>query len=529
MACQLLMKNNINQSIINTLLLLAGMLLCASAAAEKEVTLLYTNDIESVYEPVEASWRDDMSLMGGMPWLATLTRELRDNSKATFLLDAGDIFTGSLSKATLGALPFDIYSAMEYDAVNLGNHEFEYGWRTLHNVSQRARFAVLNANIFYEGTDIPFSRAYVILERDGVKVAVIGSMGVDAFLNTMMKVNREGLSVKAPAAVLQPWIDQLREEVDLVVLLTHQNRTAPMQTNKEADPTVARGFDEDYALAGALSGVDMIIGGHSDHGLPEPVRHPATGTWIGMTYGQGMHVGVARFRLGEGRPQLVEGRLIPVNADRLSPDPAVSNLIGQARKANPALNRVIGHLTHQAQRRYYREANIGNLLADMLKDYAGTDLALVPSGAIRADLQAGEVTVEEILNVFPFTDTVATVTMTGEVLLELLEKGVSLDYGLVQFSGVELTYDTSRPVGSRVIEATIDSKPLEAAGEYSVAMGSFTATGGEGYEMLKRARVSIEDKKVSDVFISAFERAQRLTPPPVGRLKNLGHLAQPPK
>ena len=100
-----------------------------STGQAAEVSILYTNDIESVYEPVEAHWHDDMRLIGCMAHLSTLIREQRAARDISFLVDAGDMFTGSLSKATQGRLVFDLYSAMGYDAVNLGNHEFEYGWQ----------------------------------------------------------------------------------------------------------------------------------------------------------------------------------------------------------------------------------------------------------------------------------------------------------------------------------------------------------------------------------------------------------------
>ena len=200
--------------------LFAFLFLVSAASNAREVVLLYTNDIESVYEPVESVWREDIDRMGGMAYLAALIRQRRDDSRGTFLVDAGDIFTGSLSKATKGRLPFDLYSTMGYDAVNLGNHEFEYGWQTLLEVMQRARFPVLNANIYHEASQTNFARQYAILEKEGVRVGVIGSMGMDAFLNTMMKSNRAGLVAKPPIAVLQGYIDTIRAEVDLVVLLT---------------------------------------------------------------------------------------------------------------------------------------------------------------------------------------------------------------------------------------------------------------------------------------------------------------------
>lgn len=128
-------------------------------------------------------------------------------------------------------------------------------------------------------------------------------MGVDAFINTMMKSNRAGLYVKPPIAVLQSLVDKIRPDVDIVIVLTHQNRNAPMQTNKESDAEVQRGFDEDFELAGAVQGVDLIVGGHSDNGLKVPAQHPKTGTTIVMTYGQEMHLGYAKFEINQNHTQ----------------------------------------------------------------------------------------------------------------------------------------------------------------------------------------------------------------------------------
>ncbi|MCA2491953.1 MULTISPECIES: metallophosphoesterase, partial [Vibrio] len=97
----------------------------SSFAEIRNVTLLHTNDIESVYEPVDAFWNPDICRIGGIPYLATLIKQTRAQEETSFLFDAGDIFTGSLAKKTQGKLSFDLYSAMGYDAITLGNHEFE--------------------------------------------------------------------------------------------------------------------------------------------------------------------------------------------------------------------------------------------------------------------------------------------------------------------------------------------------------------------------------------------------------------------
>ena len=266
-------------------------------AAIKEIVILHTNDIESVYEPIQAVWRTDMELIGGISHLATLIDNTRATEDISFLVDAGDIYTGALSKKSKGKLPFDIYNAMGYDALNIGNHEFEYNWDALVEIIPRANFPVLNANIFHEKSGKLIAKPYAILEQSGVKIGVIGVMGIDAFYNTMAPFHRIGLSIKDPIETAQYWADKIREDVNMLVILTHQNKTAPMQTDKESDPNVQRGFDEDYEMAGKLRGVDAIFGGHSDNGLPEPVIHPKTGTVIGLTFGQGMHLGYTKFRV----------------------------------------------------------------------------------------------------------------------------------------------------------------------------------------------------------------------------------------
>ena len=134
-------------------------------AAIKEIVILHTNDIESVYEPIQAVWRTDMELIGGISHLATLIDNTRATEDISFLVDAGDIYTGALSKKSKGKLPFDLYNAMGYDALNIGNHEFEYNWDALVEIIPRANFPVLNANIFHEKSGKLIAKPYTILSN----------------------------------------------------------------------------------------------------------------------------------------------------------------------------------------------------------------------------------------------------------------------------------------------------------------------------------------------------------------------------
>lgn len=508
--------------VASTLLLGLGFVMPAQGRAEiaeaETFQILYTNDIESVYEPLPAIWRSDMTQIGGLAKLASLIARYRVQEPKSLLLDAGDLFTGSLSKATQGRLVFDLYSAIGYDAVNIGNHEFEYGWQTLAFVSQRARFPLLNANIFYENTDIPFGRAYVILEVGSIRVAVLGLMGIDAFINTMMPSHRQGLRIVAPETVAAHWVPRLRQEADVVLLLTHQGRTAPMQTDKEADPDVQRGFEEEYALAGAVDGIDLIVAGHTDHGLQTPVRHPDTQTLIVETFGQGMHLGVLNLRYQSGQPLTVlSSDLVPVNADELPSDTAVLALIQTARSEHPELAAVAGTLVGHAPRKYYGESVVGNLVADALRAHAKTDIGMITPGALRADLTSGSVTVEQIRNVFPFLDRVSTIRLTGALLKDVVRKGLQREYGLPQYSGLTLTAELAESGEESLISLKINSLPVIDTKQYTLATGSFTATGGEGYHLLTPHIIGTSEALVADVLVAYFKSKGRVEAPDLGR------------
>lgn len=492
-------------------------------AEQREVTILHTNDIESVYDPIEAYWREDIEMIGGIPYLATLIKQTRDKESAqgsvSLLVDAGDIYTGALSKKSKGKLPFDLYSAMGYDVMTFGNHEFEYGWESSIETMPRATFPVLNANIIYEASGTMFGRPYAIVQKDGVKIGVVGVMGVDAFYNTTAKFQRVGLGIKDPIETAQYWVDKIRDDVHMVVVLTHQNKTAPMQTNKESDPTVQRGFDEDYEMAGKLVGVDAIFGGHSDNGLMEPVVHPKTGTVIGLTFGQGMHLGYTKFNVDitTNNVTYIEGKLIPVNASALKPDPVTTHLITQQRALNPALAEELAILSTAAIRSYNKESNIGNLLTDYMRNNDRADIAFLNSGAIRADMNTGPVTLENLINTYPFVDNLTVVELTGKQLKALIEYSLTLPYGIGQVSGLEITYDSKKPELNRLISISYDGQAIGDDKIYRVGTTAFVANGGDGYTIFTEGKTVDNSSTMADILYQEFKQAKRITPPKLGR------------
>ena len=500
-------------------------------SSTKEIVILHTNDIESVYEPIQAVWRDDMQLIGGISHLATLIDNVRASEEISFLVDAGDIYTGALSKKTRGKLPFDLYNAIGYDALNIGNHEFEYNWEPLVEIIPRANFPVLNANIFIEKTGELIARPFTILEKSGVKIGVIGVMGIDAFYNTMAPFHRIGLSIKDPIETAQYWADKIRDDVDMIVVLTHQNKTAPMQTNKESDPSVQRGFDEDYQMAGELRGVDAIFGGHSDNGLLEPVKHPETGTMIGLTFGQGMHLGFTKFRVNteEHKVTFLEGYLIPVDSKKYPAAQRTSKLINQYRSQYPELLEVIANMKQPAMRKYNQESTIGNLLTDFMRSASKSDIAFLNSGAIRADLNAGPVTMEQLINVYPFPDNLTVVELSGKQVRELIEYSLTLPYGVGQISGLTIQFDSTQPEMQRLLSIQLGNTELVDTQKYTVSTSAYVAKGGDGYTIFTEGKTIDDKQDMPDALYRGFNTVFNIDLPATNRQIDLSKVKSAPK
>ena len=490
----------------------------SEVATQNTVTLLFTNDVESAYDPIPAFWIDGLAHIGGVAEMSTLITRIRAQEPNVFLFDAGDIFTGSLAKETLGRLSFDLMSAMDYDAMAIGNHEFEYGHDVLAWEKNRAPFPVLGANLFYKDTDHPFAQAHTIIERGGIRIGVIGIMGQDA-ATALIPSHIAALDVRDPAPVVQKSVDALRDEVDLIVLLTHQGKTAPMQTDAETDPRLQRDIDADINLAGAVTGVDVLFAGHADAGTPEPVVHPKTGTLIMQTYGQATHLGYLQLTLDPTTCKIAayDGKLIVVDSDALTPDPLIADKLTRQRAAFPELYDVIGETRAPMVRRYIEESDVGNLFADIFRAASDADIGLVHSGSLRKDLPEGPVRRVDILDTYPFVDSIVKLRLTGTQLREVMEQSLSLERGILQVSGLEVIYDLDQPVGARLVSLRRDGHEIGDEETLTTAIAGFLAEGGDLYATFPKTETIATFGKVSDELFDHFATSSPVNTPSRGR------------
>lgn len=505
------------------LLALAGSAPAAAQNASADVVLLHTNDFHSAFDPIPAYWLPGTPRLGGAAYLSGYVERIRAAEPNVFLFDSGDMFTGMVSNLTRGEALMEMMRAMRYDAMGIGNHEFDYGADNFERQMYRVPFPVLGANIFFKDSGRRYSRPYVILERSGVRLGVIGIIGRDA-RSVALPSGITHLEFEDPATAIAPIVEELRPQVDLIVVLAHQGKTGPMQTDAENRPELQRDFDEDVRLAGAVPGIDVLLGGHAHRGIEEPYVHPETGTVILQTYGYGTRLGYLRVRLERGRMVGHEGRLITVWTDSVAPHAPVQAVVGHYKAlVAPEIGEVVARAPRTLYRDYNAESPLGSYVADVMRARMGADVGIQNAGGLRADLPAGEITRGHVLDALPFVNEVESYELSGAQIREVLEQGLTLERGLVQVSGLRAEYDLSRPAGSRVVRAWVGEKPLDPGRTYTVATNSFIGQGGDLYTtFLNARRVAEAAEDIATVVLNDLRARGTVSWPEGGRLVPVG-------
>lgn len=462
------------------------------AAEPVELTILYTNDIHAQMHPLQTTWKTAETRMGGFAHIATKVEQIRNEREHVLFLSAGDVMTGPpVSRLTKGEAVFDLMNVMGYDAMCLGNHEFDQGWQNVLERVYQARFPVLGANIFYRDTNIPFAMPCAILQRGPLKIGIIGILGRKAALETINTRLVTALEFRDQITLLQEWVPRLRPYVDVLILLAHEGVAGMQSTTAEQDRQ--RRLDTDIAVASAVPGIDVLITGHAHRGVEIPIVVEPTGTLLVSTYGMGTRLGELVLQVDPDAGDITgqTGKLVPVLSEEIPPKPDVAERIAYwDQQVQSITNEVLGHTNHALTRDYYDASPLGNLCADAFRAAAGTEIAITNSGGLRADVPAGPITAGQILAAYPFENPIVRMTLSGEQVFRLLEHGATFDYGIVQVSGIRIKMDTARPKGDRILWVTINGNKLDRKRAYSVATSDYMARGGDAYTVFAEAEDS---------------------------------------
>ncbi|GGX52018.1 multifunctional 2',3'-cyclic-nucleotide 2'-phosphodiesterase/5'-nucleotidase/3'-nucleotidase [Tateyamaria omphalii] len=499
------------------------------ASAEYTLHILHTNDMHSRIESINkydstcnAEGEAEGSCFGGVARVKSAidSKKASLDNQNVIVLDAGDPFQGSLFYTTYkGAAEAEFMEQMGYDAMAVGNHEFDDGPQGLADFIEKVSFPVISGNLDLTAEETLSGKVenHVVLEVGGKKIGVISALATDTVETSSPGPNvvfqDEIEALQADVATLQG------EGVDIIIALNHV------------------GLTKDLAIAEAVDGIDVVIGGHS-HTLMsnDDAETPAYPTMVGdaavaQAYAYTKYLGHLTVTFDDdgnvtaasGDPMLLDASVEP-NADFVARIAEMGAPIAEMK------TRIVAEAAEpiEGDRSVCRvqECAMGSLIADAMLARVkeqGVEIAIQNGGGIRASIDSGEITMGEVLTVLPFQNTLSTFQVSGQAMVDALENGVSqieeVKGRFPQVAGMSFAFDASKPVGERVSDVMVGGAPIDPAKVYGVVSNNYVRNGGDGYAMFTTAENAYDfGPDLADVLAEYLAEQGPFTPYTDGRI-----------
>lgn len=483
------MSNKFFRTLLSAALFIATLGPCL--AEERRLFILHTNDIHGY---IEASDR------GGLVKVAAAIETLRRTFPGEVVLfDAGDTSLGTpVSGLTHGKPTAEIIDLLDYDAVAVGNHEFNWGQKVLSELTRAFDTSVLCANLVtVDGSPAPFP-GFTVIERNGVKVGVIGLVTADTYRRAPAEATA-GWQFLEPAQAVRSVLPLLPADCDLIVGLTHI------------------GVSADHKLARAVPELDLIVGGHSHTPLREVEYEGPTPIVQAGCYGE--YLGVLELLVDTDldKAKVVSYRLLRFDGESPVLEKAQEVVNRYARELEPLLKRVVAELPDPLINRPVEsgyDTPMGCFIADIFRQAAHTDVAFYNRGGARFELGPGPLTVEKIHQWLPFDDPVTILETDGATLRRIVEQGTVEGEGPLSSSGLTAVIQQNK-----VEEILVNGRPLQENKLYTIAVTGFLAGGGDGMTSFARAEKLKRLPFTREVVLEYFEKGNaKVAIPKAGRL-----------
>jgi len=468
------------------------------ASEPVKITIFHTNDVHANAEPSSSGM--------GYAMMAGYVNAARSAKENVLVLDAGDTFHGTVfATAVEGASVAQVLNIVGYDAMTPGNHDFNYGFDRLKELEASLTFPVINCNIYTADGARAFT-PYIIKEIADKKIGIIGVATPD-MVPKIHPDRIKGLQFKGIEEV-EACIAEIKDETDAIILLSHWGITGEVITSE----TLAK-----------LPGVDLVIDGHS-HDAWAP-GHTVEGGALIVSAGEKLNNLGKVIMTFETDGPIAQAELIP--APKVFEDRSVIKAIDEVKSAQDVtLQQVVGktNVDLNGERADVRtkETNLGNVAADAILEYAGAIVAITNGGGIRASIPAGDITLKDVVTVFPFGNIVVTKEITGANIKAALEHGLRMypdqNGGFPQIAGMKVTFDPAKEAGSRVVSVAIGGTPLQEDQTYLLATNDFMAVGGDGYDMFTAAPISRMFGGLDEALKAYFEEHGEINPTVDGRI-----------
>lgn len=478
----------IHKKLMITLILTVLMTVsCSKTIVDAEI--IHWNDFHSANLPYAPTYNNpDKIQVGGYATMAGYIDSLRNIYDDALVLNAGDDFQGSpVSSITKGLSQILILNEIKPDAYTIGNHEFDYGKENLYEVLEKAKFSVVSANIFDVEKNKLFVPPYEIFQKGDVKIGVIGTV-YKSLKSSVIPANVEGLAILDPVQEIQKYVNKIKNDVDLLVVLSHS------------------GFYQDSVYATKLENVDVIVGGHSHSWLDEPAE--VNDILILQAGGRGERLGFLKMKVNK-KTKAIESYhydFIRTEVGKVKPNAEVTALVDSMEsRISEAMDQKIGVLEKDWTRSSRDESNIGNWICDAIKEKFAVDIAFQNSGGIRKNLPAGPIKVRDIWEISPFDNSIQIFELTGKELLDLINYRLENPRDLLQIAGLKIYVDIKKGI---LKKATVDDKEIEPEKKYTIATNNYIMSHSQRFFGIDPKTLKIKDTNYlgRDVLLEAVKK-----------------------
>lgn len=405
----------------------------------------------------------------GRGGFAALAAVLNNGPKDYLLLDAGDFAEGTAeTKASQGQKAVQLMNRLGYDAATIGNHEFAYGDKALAALVKQADFDVLAANFFEAGSlRRPAGvKAYQVYEVNGIKIAVIG------LANRYPTKKSTAYTFSAPLQALENALNEpLVKQANVVVVLVHDSLADDRPGHPFYVGDIARKFG---------GRVHIVLGGHA-HKIFENKK--VNGVLFSEVGSNLLSVGKITLTTDDktGKLSSLRGQLVTLDIDSTGQDEAVCAYAESLKE--PGMDEVLGYaaeaLPKNPQGAGIKDGAMADWIADVGRACSGADIFVTNTAGVRVGLSAGEVTRRDLIDVFPFDDTVVMLEVDGRFIKRWVQQSL-LPRNLLAYSGLTVTYQNQNGKVKNM-QILIDGKPVQNRKIYRLAVNSYLAQGrGEG-------------------------------------------------
>ena len=504
-------------SLSTLIILLALVLVGRSFVPDRvQITILGTTDLHGNINPID--YYTNKPDNRGIAKVATLIKRIRKEQPNVLLIDSGDTIQGSPLESFHGRKnnkPPDpmmlAMNSLNYDAMAVGNHEYNFGLKVLEKARSEANFPWLSANTYDKVKQQPHYKPYIVKEVAGVRIGILGltTPGVPNWDNPP---NYAGLEFHEPVTEARKWVPILREQekADVVVIAMHMGLEEDLRTG-EMSPGQVLHENEAILIAKEVPGVDVIFMGHTHREVPSLYIN---GVLLTQANHWGRHLARADLYLQKAgtswRMYAKSARTLP-NDDRVEPDPEVVKLAEPYdRETQGWLTRVIGESPEELTARdaRFRDTAILDLIQKVQLDAGKADVSMVASFNPAARIAKGPVTVRDIAGLYVYENTLVVLEVTGQQLKDALEHSAKYfkeyvpgkpasdlvdekipAYNFDIAEGVTYDLDISKPIGQRIQNLRFRGQPLSLTRKLRLATNNYRVNGGGGYNMYKNAPV----------------------------------------